>query len=115
MGYKRGIDTFNLIMTDKIAHTEFIGNDDYILQVTGINLNEEKGDVTDIRLTKDMALAKKLDYDFMWNTYEVPITGRLTNMGHAVWDALDKKDTNICCPFKSKIKDLIFSSFLSSR
>ncbi len=107
MSSERGMDTFNLRITDAIPHTEFITNEEYILKKTGIDVkklgnNSSRNPFNDKRkYIIESALSKALDYDFIWNVYEMPIKGRITNMGHAIWDEIDKKDSEKSCPFKT--------------
>ena len=115
MSFNRAMDTFNLKMTDKIPHTEFVSNDKFILEKTGINTknlkvendNEDSSENRKRRIVES-ALANELDYDFIWNVYEIYTEGRVTNMGHAVWDEIDKKDDKISCPFKTTKEVLNF-------
>ena len=87
----------NLEMTDRIPKTEYISHDEFILKTTGIDTH----DVSKKALIWP-ALAKSLDYDFIWNTCEMPLTrGKVTKMGHAVWSEVDKKNDEIYCPFKT--------------
>lgn len=96
MSYQRGMAALNLEMTDRIPHTQYISHDEFILKTTGI-------DTSDPSREKDVwpALAKALDYDYIWNTYEMPVTkGRITKMGHAVWSEIDRQDNDVSCPFE---------------
>jgi hypothetical protein len=115
MSLNRALDTFNLKTTDKIPHTEFVSNDRFILKKTGINTKELEVEGNDNdpfenrkKLIVQSALANELDYDFIWNVYEIYTEGRVTNMGHAVWDEIDKKDDKISCPFKTTEEVLNF-------
>jgi len=64
MSYERGLAAINLEMTDKVPHTEYLSNRQYILKRTGIDIDDpEQGG----RAGPEMA--KLLDYDFIWSTF----------------------------------------------
>ncbi len=77
MSYRIGIDTINLRMTERVARTEYLANqavaDYYAAKYPG------------------RALAEILHLDYMWMTNDGPLnwgdTGRVTDMGHAVYAA----------------------------
>lgn len=100
MSKSLGIKALNLEMTKKIPHTQYISNDEYIYKKTGINTKKLK-DNDEKSILVDSAIANALDYDFIGHSYEMPVGGRTTNMGHAVWSEVNKKDTKVSCPFKS--------------
>ena len=101
MSFKRGWNAINLIMTDKIPHTQFISNDEFILKKTGIDTSSLEVDELSMvrtgysgrkRLLTKTAMANALDYDILWNSHQVPIKeGRITEIGHATWGEVDKK------------------------
>ncbi len=113
MSIQRGWDAFNLLMTDKIPHSEFISNDEFILKKTGFdtrkmattdysNLYKNMDELTfdSDRSKVDQALARIFDYDLIHSFYEMPIKGRYTFMGHAAWSEFDKKESAVRSPFK---------------
>ena len=115
MSHERGWKAINLEMTDKIPHHQYISHDEFILKKGGIDTRDPS--------QKHLAwprLAKALDYDFVFNFYEMPlIKGRETKMGHAAWSNIDssggssneqggEKDANISAPFKTVEEVLSF-------
>lgn len=97
MSYERGIKALNLEMTDKIPQTEMIDHDEFMAKRCGININDpqQKADAW-------MIMANKLDYDFVWNITEMPMHGRYTKMGHAVWNEINVYDNETYCPFETE-------------
>ena len=64
MSYERGSKALRLEMTDRIPHTEYISHRQFIMKVTGIDPEDpEQGGKA------GPALARALDYDFIWTTY----------------------------------------------
>ncbi len=104
MSFERGWAALNLEMTDRIPRTEFIDNDEYIKKITGLDTSKKE--------QRDLikpAISRALDYDYIWSTYEMPLVkGRITKMGHAVWNEIDTKDNNVHCPFTDEEEVLSF-------
>lgn len=104
MSFKRGMAALNLEYTDKIPRMEFFDHDEMIKKLTGI-------DSRDTERQKDIgpAIAKALDYDYIWSIYEMPVAkGRITKMGHAVWNNIDGQDNELICPFTNEDEVLDF-------
>jgi len=80
MSYERGWAALNLQPTDKIPRTEYISHRGLIEKHTGIDIDNPKPG-------QDAwwAISKALDFDFVWNTFSLPNTDRLTHMGTAQW------------------------------
>ncbi|MBN1344110.1 MAG: hypothetical protein JXQ73_15600 [Phycisphaerae bacterium] len=64
MSYERGAKALGLEMTDRIPQTEYISHRQFIMKVTGIDPEDP-----DQGGKAAPALAKALDYDFVWSTY----------------------------------------------
>jgi hypothetical protein len=97
MSYERGWKAIHLEKTDKIPQTQYISHDEFTLKRTGVDtcLAAERPKAWP-------ALARALDYDFIWSTYEMPVVqGRLTDMGHAEWSETDGVRKSASCPFES--------------
>jgi len=102
MGLIRGLKAVNLEMTDIIPQLEMIENDEFLL--------------SDLRIdTRDpdqqypygwYKYSQIMGFDFVWNIVEMPMHGRYTNMGHAVWDEQSGYDNNLTNPFK-EIEDVL--------
>jgi hypothetical protein len=104
MSRERGWQAINLRMPDRIPRTEYISHDAFIRKVTGLDtaVPEEAGKA-------GPALARALDYDFIWSIAEVPLSrGRTTSMGPAVWSNTDRMNTNVACPFTDEEEVLSF-------
>ncbi len=80
MSYERGWAALNLQPTDKIPRTEYISHRGLVKKYTGIDIDHP-------RPGEDWwwAISKALDFDFIWNTFTLPGTERLTHMGTAQW------------------------------
>jgi hypothetical protein len=104
MSLSRGLAALHLEPTDRIPHTQYISNDAYILKTTGLDTRDP------IQREKVWpALARALDYDFIWNIYEMPLTrGRITRMGHAEWSETNPMDRQVECPFATEDDVLSF-------
>jgi len=103
MSFERGWKALKLEMTEKIPHTQYISHDEFTFSKTGVDTCDPS--------QQPMAwpsLAKALDYDFIWSTFEMPVTGRTTNMGHAEWSETDQMNAKIYCPFASEEDVLSF-------
>lgn len=64
MAFQRGWDAIWLRMPDRIPHTEYISHRPFIMKVTGLDPEDP-----DQREAAYAALARELDYDFIWSTY----------------------------------------------
>jgi hypothetical protein len=81
MSYDRGWAAINLQPTDRIPRTEYISHRGLIRKLTGIDIDHPKpGD------DAWWAISRALDFDFIWNTFDLPGAGeRMTHMGTARW------------------------------
>ena len=64
MSYQRGMQAINLEMPDRIPHTEYLSHRQYIIKITGIDPEDKASGGK-----AGPALAKALDYDFIWSVY----------------------------------------------
>jgi len=64
MSYERGSKALRLEMTDRIPQTEYISHRRFIMKVTGID-PEDETESSQV----GPALARALDYDFIWSCY----------------------------------------------
>lgn len=103
MSFARGWNALHLRDTDKIPHTQFISHDAFILEQTGIDTT--KGATA---MEVKLALAKALDYDWLNNVCEMPMRGRYTEMGHAVWSGTEGMNAQTQCPFADEAEVLAF-------
>ena len=103
MSFARGREALHLHTPDKIPHTQYISHDEFTLRKTGIDTRDPEQ-----QSLAWPALAKALDYDFIWNTCEMPVQGRTTRMGHAEWSQTDDMDTAVDCPFATTDEVLNF-------
>lgn len=80
MSYEVGWAALNLQMSDRIPRTEYISHRGLIKKLTGIDIDNPKPG-------EDAwwAISKALDFGFVWNTFGLPGTERLTHMGSAHW------------------------------
>jgi len=78
MSYERGWQALHLEMPDRIPHTEYLTHRQFIIKVTGYD--PEDPEQTD---KAHAALAKALDYDFIWSTYSREWGLPRTDMGRA--------------------------------
>lgn len=64
MSLKRGLAAINLEMPDKVPHTEYISNRQFILKRTGLDIDDpaEAGSAA-------VTIARELDYDFIWSNF----------------------------------------------
>ena len=78
MSYQRGLAAINLEPTDKIPHTEYLFNRNYILEKTGLDYDDpqESGKAF-------QAIATHLDFDFVWSTFGYDFGVPRANMGRA--------------------------------
>jgi hypothetical protein len=64
MSYERGLAAINLQMPDKVPHTEYLSNRQFILKRTGLDIdNPEEGGKASVEI------ARLLDFDFTWSTF----------------------------------------------
>lgn len=59
--------------------------------------------------------AQDLGLDFTWNISEMPMYGRYTNMGHAVWNDNAGYDNKVDCPFATEEDVLSFDPVAECR
>jgi len=78
MSFQRGWQAIHLEMPDCIPHTEYLSHRPFIKQVTGYD--SEDPSETDRALS---AIARALDYDFVWSTYNREWGLPRTDMGRA--------------------------------
>ena len=78
MSYERGWQAIHLEMPDRIPHTEYLFHRPFIKKVTGYD--SEDPSEADKALS---AIAKALDYDFIWSTYSREWELPRTDMGRA--------------------------------
>jgi len=78
MSYERGLAALNLEPTDRVPHTEYLFNRNYILEKTGLDYDdpEQSG-------RAQQAIASYLDYDFIWSTFGFDFGVPRANMGRA--------------------------------
>jgi uroporphyrinogen-III decarboxylase len=78
MSYQRGWQAIHLEMPEQIPHTEYVTHRQFVLKVTGFDLdNPEQAEQA------GPALAKALDYDFIWSAYGRDWGTPRTDMGRA--------------------------------
>ncbi|MCD6360125.1 MAG: hypothetical protein J7M38_04610 [Armatimonadetes bacterium] len=98
MSYERGMQALNLQMPDRIPHTEYVSNPEWVKRLTGLDprVPEQAGEAY-------LALVREWDYDLRWNTMSLPGQPRLTHMGTAVWsEAIEENfHDNRECPFET--------------
>ena len=80
MSYDHGWAALNLEPTDRIPRTEYISHRGLIRKLTGIDIDHPKPGEDGW-----WAISKALDFGFVFNTFGIPGTDRLTHMGTAVW------------------------------
>lgn len=80
MSYERGWQALNLEMPDRIPHTEYVSNPEWVKRLTGLDPRKP-----DEAREAGLALVREWDFDFRWNTMSLPGQRRLTHMGTAVW------------------------------
>jgi hypothetical protein len=77
MSYERGLQAINLEAPDHIPHTEYISHRQFTMQVTGIDPEGPDGGKA------GPALAKALDFDFIWSTFGYDFRLPSSHMGRA--------------------------------
>jgi hypothetical protein len=77
MSYERGWQAIHLRMPDRIPHTEYISHRQFTMKVTGIDPEGPDGGKA------GPALAKALDYDFIWSTFGYDFGLPSSHMGRA--------------------------------
>lgn len=102
MSYQRGWQAINLQMPDRIPHTEYISHRQFIIKVTGLD-PEDPAQASKANL----ALAKVLDYDFIWSTYGREWGIPRTDMGRAKYYETETPWAS-SYPFKSEEEVLSF-------
>ncbi|HEY9186886.1 MAG TPA: uroporphyrinogen decarboxylase family protein [Ignavibacteria bacterium] len=78
MSYNDGWNALNLKMPARIPHTEYISHRQFILEVTGFDIEN----IDEVDKAKSM-LALKLNYDFIWSTFSRDWKLPRTDMGRA--------------------------------
>lgn len=78
MSYQRGWQAIHLEMPDRIPHTEYLFHRRFIMKVTGLD-PEDPSQAEQAYA----ALARALDYDFIWSTYSREWGLPRTDMGRA--------------------------------
>jgi len=98
MSYERGWQALHLEMPDKIPHTEYCSNPEWIKRLTGLDprIPEQAAAAT-------FGLIREWDYDLRWMTMGLPNQPRLTHMGTAIWsEAIEQSfHDNRECPFRT--------------
>jgi uroporphyrinogen-III decarboxylase len=105
MSYTRGEQAINLQMPDRIPHTEYIFHRQFTLKVTG--LDPESADAGE-RERAAIALARALDYDFVWSVFWLPYEGPRTEMGHGQYTETGGDVVEAVTPFTSPEQVLAF-------
>jgi hypothetical protein len=100
MSLSTGLQALNLEMPDHIPHTEYISHRPFIMKLTG--LDPEEPAQSEKALS---ALAKALDYDFIWSTYSRDWGLPKTEMGRAKYYETEIPYESIY-PFKS-VEDVL--------
>ncbi len=101
MSYQRGWQALNLEMPDRIPHTEYVSNPDWVKHLTGLDPRDpEKA------AAANLALIREWDYDLRWMTMAPPNQPRMTHMGTAVWSEGYEVIDNRECPFES-VEDVL--------
>lgn len=78
MSYERGWQALQLDKPDRIPHTEYLFHRAFIRKVTGLDLEDPSQSAQALS-----AIAKALDYDFIWATYPREWGLPRTDMGRA--------------------------------
>ena len=78
MSFQRGWQAIHLEMPDYIPHTEYLTHRPFIMKVTGYDPEDESQ-----KEQANAALAKALDYDFIWSVYDREWGLPKTDMGRA--------------------------------
>lgn len=96
MSIENGLKALNLEMPDRIPQTEFIDHDDYLLKTAGVDTRDPEQ-----RAKAWPTISTHLDFDVVWNQHEMPMEGRFTKLGHAVWNETNDLDTETFCQFNT--------------
>lgn len=103
MSYTRGWQAIHLEMPDRIPHTEYLSHRPFIMKVTGY----DPEDPTQAAQAQS-ALARVLDYDFIWSTYSREWGLPRTDMGRAQYYETETP-WEASYPFKSVEEVLAFN------
>ena len=103
MSFERGWQAIHLQMPDRIPHTEYLFHRPFIKQVTGYDF-EDPGEEQQAL----SAIAKALDYDFIWSTYSRDWGLPETDMGRAKYYETEIP-WHASYPFKSVEEVLAFN------
>lgn len=103
MSYQRGWQALHLEMPDRIPHTEYVSNPEWVKRLTGLDprVPEQSGRAM-------VELVRAWDYDLRWFTMAPPGQPRLTHMGTAVWSDGYQVTDNRVCPFSDPEEVLQF-------
>ncbi len=95
MSYERGWQALNLHMPDRIPHTEYVSNPDWVRRLTGLDPHDpdQAGEAS-------LALVREWDFDLRWFTMAPPNQPRMTHMGTAIWREDYEVVDNRECPFR---------------
>jgi len=105
MSYTRGWQAINLDMPDRIPHTEYIFHRQFTKKVTGL---DPESDDPDECARAGAALAKALDYDFLWSVFTLPYEGPRTEMGHGQYTERGGDVVEAIVPFTTPEQVLAF-------
>ena len=105
MSYQRGWQAMQLHKPDKIPHTEYLFHRQFTIKVTG--LDPESPDPGE-RSRACAAIARELDYDFLWTTFPLPYEGPSTEMGHGQYTEKGIDIVRASKPFESPEEVLAF-------
>jgi len=104
MSLARARSAFRLEAPDRILQTEMIDNDEFLIRRIGLDpsIPGQEYPYSWWKYAQDLGL------DFTWNICEMPMQGRYTNMGHAVWNENAGYDAGLFCPFEDEEAVLAF-------
>lgn len=105
MSYRRGWQAIHLEMPERIPHTEYIFHRQFTRKVTG--LDPESTDPHEARRAA-AALARVLDYDFVWSVFPLDYKGPRTEMGHGQYSETGSDIAEAVTPFTTPEQVLAF-------
>jgi len=103
MSYQRGWQAIHLEMPDRIPHTEYLFHRPFIKRITGYDFEDPAEEEKALS-----AIAKALDYDFIWSTYGREWGLPETDMGRAKYYQTETPWPSFY-PFKSVEEVLAFN------